>query len=104
MRADRLLLVLRALALKSLVFSRFTVVDVEVDSLAIANLIMAECQDACMGHGLLACSERIVERQNALDLDSFGPFAREFCSDYPFVHLQQFVVLSDCLPDDNDLP
>src|SRR6266705_801986 len=104
MRADRLLLVLRALALKSLVVSCFTVVDVIVDSLAIANLIMAERQDACMGHVLLACSERIVERQNALDLDAFGPFTCEFCSGYPLVHLPQCVVPSDCLPDDKDLP
>ncbi len=104
MRADRLLLVLRALALKSLVFSRFTMVDVIVDSLAIANLIMAERQDTCIGHGLLACGERIVERQNALDLDAFGPFAREFCSGYPLVHLPQLMVLCDGLPDDEDLP
>ena len=48
-----------------------------------------------MGHGLLACSERIVERQNALDPNAFGPFAREFCFRYPLVHLPQFVVLVD---------
>src|SRR6266566_416460 len=104
MRADRLLLVLRALALKSLVFSCFTMVDVIVDSLAIANLIMAERQDTCMGYDLLACGECIVERQNALDLDAFGPFAREFCSGYPLVYLPQLVVLCDGLPDDKDLP
>ena len=104
MRADRLLLVLRALALKSLVLSRFTMVDVIVDSVAFANLLMAERQDACMGSGLLACSERIVECQNALDLEAFGPLAREFCSGYPLVHLPQFVVISDCPPDDKDLP
>src|SRR5215471_2434558 len=104
MRADSLLLVLRALALKSLLFFRFTMVDVIVDSIAIANLIMAERQDACMGHLLLACSEGIVERQNALDLEAFGPFARDFCSGCPLVHLPQFVVLSDSAPDDKDLP
>src|SRR5215470_6048859 len=99
MRADRLLLVLRALALKSLVLSSLTVVDVIVDSLAIPDVIMTERNDARMGHGLLAGSERLVERQNALDPDAFGPFAREFRSGYPLVHLPQFIVLVDCLAD-----
>src|SRR5215470_12935413 len=95
MRADRLLLVPRALARKSLLFSRFTVVDVIVGAFAIPNLVMTERNDACMGHGLLACSERLVERQNALDLEAFGSFAREFRFRYPLVHLPQFIVLAD---------
>src|SRR5215469_1374923 len=99
MGADRLLLVVRALARKNLVFSILAVIDVVVGAFAIPNLVMTERHDARMRHGLLACSERIVERQNALDLDAFGPFAREFGLRYSFVQLPQCMVLADVLAD-----
>ena len=60
MGADRLLLIPRALALKSLVFSILAVVDVIVGAFAIPNLVMTERHDARMRHGLLAGSERIA--------------------------------------------
>src|SRR5215469_2909017 len=104
MGADRLLLVVRALARKNLVFSILAVVDVIVGAFAIPNLVMTERHDARMRHGLLAGSERIVERQDALDPDAFCPFAREFCFRYPLVHLPQFMVLADGLADNKDLP
>ena len=86
MWADRLLLVLRTLALKRLMFSCFTVVDIIVDSVAISNLIVTKCHDACVGSLLLACNECLIECKNTLDLEAFGPFAPEFCSGNPLVH------------------
>ena len=104
MRADRLLLVLRALALESLVFSSLTVVDIVVDSLAISNLIMAERQDTCMRFGLLARRERFIERQNAFDLETFGFLAGEFRPDHLLAHLPEFLLMTEGFPKSEELP
>src|SRR5438105_13074174 len=99
MGADRLLLVLRALTLKGLVFSRFTVVYVVVDPLAVPDLIMTERHDTCMGFGLLARGERIIERYDALGPHAIGLFARELAFPHPFLHLSQLLRLACRFPD-----
>src|SRR6266700_816318 len=104
MGADRLLLVLRALTLKGLLFSRFTVVDVVVDPMAVPNLIMTERQDACMGFGLLARGECIIERNDALGPDALGLLACVLRFDHPLIHLPQYLVLAVHFPNGKDLP
>src|SRR3989442_12734974 len=95
MRTNRHLLILGAFALKSLVLSDRTVVDIIVDSVAISNLIMTEGHDACVRPGLLASSEGLIECEDALDLDTFGSFAPEFCCGDPLMHLQQLIIPAD---------
>ena len=95
MRTNRHSLILGAFALKSLMLFDRTVVDMIVDSVAISNLIMTEPHNACVGPGLLASSECFIECEDALDLDAFGPFAPEFCSGDPLMHLPQLMIPAD---------
>ena len=44
------------------------------------------------------------KRQKALDLEAFGPFACEFCCGDLLAHLPQSLVLTDGLPNGEDLP
>ena len=74
-------------------FSLFTVVDIIVDSVAISNLIMAKRRYACMGSLLLACNECLIERENALELEAFGPFAHKLCFGNLLMQLPQFIIL-----------
>ena len=104
MGADCLLLVLRALAFEDRVSSLFTIVDVIVDPLAVPNLVMTECQDACMGFGLLARRERIIKRKDTFRSDAFGLFARQLRFNHLFVHLPQSLVLADSRSNGKDLP
>lgn len=104
MGADRLLLVLRALTLKGLVLSLFTVVDIVVDPLVVPDLVMTERQDARVRFGLLARGKRIIERNHAFGPHAFGLFARELCFDHPFMHHPQFLVLADRFPNGKDEP
>src|SRR5437879_7629764 len=102
MGANRLLLVLRALALKGLVFSCFTMVYIVVDPLAVPDLIMTKRYDTRMGFSLLARGERIIECNDALGPHAFGFFARELCFDHPFMHRPQFLVLANRFSDGKD--
>jgi len=95
MRTNRHALILGAFALKSLVLFDRTVVDIIVDSVAISNLIMTERHDACVGPGLLTSSKCLIECEDALDLDAFGPFAPEFCSGDSLMHLPQLIIPAD---------
>src|SRR5260370_17282616 len=98
MRTNRHSLILRAFALKSLVLFDRMVVDIIVDSVAISNLIMTERHDACVGPGLLASSKCLIECEDALDLDPFGPFPPEFSSGYPPIHLPHLIIPPTFLP------
>ncbi len=68
MRTNGHSLILGAFALKSLVLSDRTVVDIIVDPVAISNLIMTEGHDTCVRPGLLASSEGLIECEDIVNL------------------------------------